>query len=102
MNFSLEVHPTCSYDFLEFCSITEGFRSLIGRYCGMVPPTDFTTQAETLAIKFVSNRIGNYAGFVLTYKVREVSTFQPSKLLSYCTFVGMLMFNVGSKMIVSQ
>ena len=51
----------------ELFQIHEDHRA-IGKYCGFLPPTSFTTESNVLYAHFVSDVIRSAKGFRATYK----------------------------------
>lgn len=62
--FDLEHHDSCAYDYIEIRDGETQESDLIGRYCGLKPPSKVLSSSQTLFVKFVSDSDVNRAGFL--------------------------------------
>uniref|UniRef100_G3PX65 CUB domain containing protein 2 n=1 Tax=Gasterosteus aculeatus TaxID=69293 RepID=G3PX65_GASAC len=76
-HFELEYHANCAYDYIKiYNGIAEDEGNLLGRYCGNIPPPQFTSSWNVMSILFHSDRHVAYTGFSVDYS----SVFLPSVL----------------------
>ncbi|KAG7199007.1 hypothetical protein KM043_013159 [Ampulex compressa] len=66
-DFELENHSSCSYDYLEIRNGGYESAPLIGKFCGKDIPTEITSQANQLYIKFVTDGWRNAKGFAIEW-----------------------------------
>ncbi|KAM3593822.1 uncharacterized protein V6R79_022582 [Siganus canaliculatus] len=66
-NFSLQLTPECSGDYVEIREYNSSGR-LLGRHCGSTLPASVDTSDSFAYVKFVSDSSGNAAGFSLSFE----------------------------------
>lgn len=67
--FDLEYHDSCSFDYLEVYNGASGDKgSLLGRFCGQVPPPPFTSSWHVMSVVFHSDKHVASRGFSAGYQ----------------------------------
>ncbi|XP_027962745.1 CUB domain-containing protein 2 [Eumetopias jubatus] len=67
--FDLEYHDSCSFDYLEVYNGASGDKgSLLGRFCGRVPPPPFTSSWHVMSVVFHSDKHVASRGFSAGYQ----------------------------------
>ena len=71
-DFQLEYDKSCFFDSVEFFEggYTTASASL-GRYCGLVKPTNVRSKMNIMTIKFSSDLSVNYKGFNLSWNLTD-------------------------------
>ena len=68
LDFNLENHPTCKYDYLEIRSRRYSFPHRPGKLCGYKMPFTMITQGNTAYIKFRTDGSVTKKGFKLVWR----------------------------------
>ncbi|CAK7317757.1 CUB domain-containing protein 2 [Vulpes lagopus] len=67
--FDLEYHDSCGFDYLEVYNGASGDKgSLLGRFCGQVPPPPFTSSWHVMSVVFHSDKHVASRGFSAGYQ----------------------------------
>ncbi|TRY80941.1 hypothetical protein TCAL_04726 [Tigriopus californicus] len=66
-SFEIELHDTCTYDYLEIRDGNNEHSTLIGSYCGYKMPADIQSTSNQLYIKFFSDSSVQKAGFAASF-----------------------------------
>ncbi|XP_032700051.1 CUB domain-containing protein 2 [Lontra canadensis] len=67
--FDLEYHDSCGFDYLEVYNGASGDKgSLLGRFCGQVPPPPFTSSWHVMSVVFHSDKHVASHGFSAGYQ----------------------------------
>ncbi|XP_044769970.1 CUB domain-containing protein 2 [Neomonachus schauinslandi] len=67
--FDLEYHDSCGFDYLEVYNGASGDKgSLLGRFCGRVPPPPFTSSWHVMSVVFHSDKHVASQGFSAGYQ----------------------------------
>ncbi|KAH3692190.1 hypothetical protein DPMN_191546 [Dreissena polymorpha] len=81
-DFALEYHSNCIYDYLELFNGPNASYPSIGKFCGTVPPMQFTSQSNSVCIVFSTDSDNSERGFRLTYTIsgqaKETTASKPS------------------------
>jgi cubilin len=67
-NFSLENHPSCSFDYLDILNGRYVSSPSIGKKCGPVVPQPFTSQSNGIRIIFKTDYSVSANGFRIQYR----------------------------------
>lgn len=67
--FDLEYHDSCGFDYVEVYNGASGDKgSLLGRFCGQVPPPPFTSSWHVMSVVFHSDKHVASRGFSAGYQ----------------------------------
>ncbi|CAH1775425.1 unnamed protein product [Owenia fusiformis] len=78
-NMDLEDHSGCSWDYVELRDGADETADFVGRYCGTTVPAPFTSNSNTLWLKFKSDASNRQSGFRATWETACGGTFsQPT------------------------
>lgn len=84
-DFELEYHVTCSYDHIKiYNGVSEDEGNLLGTFCGVMSPPQFTSSWNVMSIIFHSDRHVTHRGFSVSYRKGELllsHTGQPKPLI---------------------
>ena len=67
LDFQLEQHDNCIYDYLEFRDGDQMDSPLIGRFCGYSLPKNIKSSGNIMRIKFASDPSVEKAGFSIKF-----------------------------------
>ncbi|XP_029559757.1 CUB domain-containing protein 2 [Salmo trutta] len=68
-DFELEYHVTCSYDHIKiYNGVSEDEGNLLGTFCGVMSPPQFTSSWNVMSIIFHSDRHVTHRGFSVSYR----------------------------------
>lgn len=73
VDFELETHNTCRFDYLEIGEGNDANRQNVNRYCGSKYPNVVTFQSNQVTIRFRSDPSNHYRGFHLKYSTGKLS-----------------------------
>ncbi|XP_058802311.1 cubilin [Phymastichus coffea] len=79
IDFDIEEHPKCLFDYLEIADIINGYAQNPARYCGSTIPPIVMTHSNQIKLTFRTDLLTNSRGFHLRYAtecVNEVEGFQ--------------------------
>ncbi|XP_024292059.1 CUB domain-containing protein 2 [Oncorhynchus tshawytscha] len=68
-DFELEYHVTCSYDHIKiYNGVSEDEGNLLGTFCGVMSPPQFTSSWNVMSLIFHSDRHVTHRGFSVSYR----------------------------------
>ncbi|KAJ8670094.1 hypothetical protein QAD02_001353 [Eretmocerus hayati] len=67
VDFDLEDHAKCSFDYLEISDVSNGYPINNNRYCGSVAPPILFSKSNLVKLSFRTDSITSFRGFYLRY-----------------------------------
>ena len=72
VDFELEAHSTCRFDYLEIAEGNDANRQKINRYCGNTHPNIITFNSNKVTVRFRTDPSNHFRGFHIKYTTGEL------------------------------